>query len=73
MCTLNQSNQCYDFFSVDSEQSDWFIFTRGISQKIAEIFYGHYMCDSTSYTINIGIVWVNLYIHCTHPFLVKKW
>ena len=33
-----------------SEQSDWFIYC-AISQKIVEILYGHYMCDSTNYTI----------------------
>ena len=35
-----------------SEQSDWFIYC-AISLKIAEILYGHYMCDSTNYTISI--------------------
>ena len=35
-----------------SEQSDWFIYC-AISQKIAEILYGHYMCESTNYTIKV--------------------
>ena len=32
-----------------SEQSDWFIYC-AISQKIAEILYGHDKCDATNYT-----------------------
>ena len=41
---IDQSNQHYNFCSVDShpEQSDWFIYC-AISQKLAEILCGHYV------------------------------